>query len=90
MADSKKQKIISQTNTENKKNEITQEEDFEDMLERAKEVLSKLNAQEITLKESLALYEQGMQSLKYDDVSTALCFWNQNSHTALPCILKLL
>ncbi len=34
------------------------------MLERAKEVLSKLNAQEITLKESLALYEQGMQSLK--------------------------
>ncbi|AAP77300.1 exodeoxyribonuclease VII small subunit [Helicobacter sp. MIT 03-1614] len=64
MADSKKQKIISQTNTENKKNEITQEEDFEDMLERAKEVLSKLNAQEITLKESLALYEQGMQSLK--------------------------
>ena len=64
MADSKKQKIISQTNTENKKNEITQEEDFEDVLERAKEVLSKLNAQEITLKESLALYEQGMQSLK--------------------------
>ncbi len=64
MADSKKQKIISQTNTENKKNEITQEEDFEGMLERAKEVLSKLNAQEITLKESLALYEQGMQSLK--------------------------
>ncbi|MCX2716158.1 exodeoxyribonuclease VII small subunit [Helicobacter sp. MIT 21-1697] len=64
MADSKKQKTISQTNVENKKNEAIQEEDFEGMLERAKEVLGKLNAQEITLKESLALYEQGMQSLK--------------------------
>lgn len=64
MADSKKQKIILQTDVENKKNEAIQEEDFESMLERAKEVLGKLNAQEITLKESLALYEQGMQSLK--------------------------
>lgn len=44
--------------------ESVQEQDFEDLLEKAKLVLNKLNTQEITLKESLALYERGMQSLK--------------------------
>ena len=34
------------------------------MLEKAKVVLNKLNSQEVTLKESLALYESGMRYLK--------------------------
>lgn len=42
----------------------TQEDDFETMLEKAKVVLNKLNSQEVTLKESLALYESGMRYLK--------------------------
>lgn len=42
----------------------TKEQGFEEMLEKAKVVLNKLNSQEVTLKESLALYEKGMQSLK--------------------------
>lgn len=42
----------------------TEEQGFEEMLEKAKVVLNKLNSQEVTLKESLALYEKGMQSLK--------------------------
>ncbi|TLD81011.1 exodeoxyribonuclease VII small subunit [Helicobacter sp. MIT 05-5293] len=40
------------------------EENFEEMVEFAKKVLGKLSSQEITLKESLQLYEQGMESLK--------------------------
>lgn len=42
----------------------TQECEFETMLEKAKVVLNKLNSQEVTLKESLALYESGMRYLK--------------------------
>ena len=42
----------------------TEEQGFEEMLEKAKVVLNKLNSQEVTLKESLALYEKGRQSLK--------------------------
>ncbi|WP_110570857.1 exodeoxyribonuclease VII small subunit, partial [Helicobacter cinaedi] len=41
-----------------------QEDEFETMLEKAKAVLNKLNSQEVTLKESLALYESGMRYLK--------------------------
>ncbi len=39
-------------------------EDFEQLIEKAKFVLNRLNSQEVTLKESLALYESGMKSLK--------------------------
>lgn len=39
-------------------------QDFEALIEKAKDSLNKLNAQGITLKESLMLYESGMQSLK--------------------------
>ena len=42
----------------------SQEDEFETMLEKAKAVLNKLNSQEVTLKESLALYESGMRYLK--------------------------
>ncbi len=42
----------------------SQEYEFETMLEKAKAVLNKLNSQEVTLKESLALYESGMRYLK--------------------------
>lgn len=42
----------------------SQEYEFETMLEKAKVVLNKLNSQEVTLKESLALYESGMRYLK--------------------------
>lgn len=42
----------------------SQEDEFETMLEKAKVVLNKLNSQEVTLKESLALYESGMRYLK--------------------------
>ncbi|WP_110570856.1 exodeoxyribonuclease VII small subunit, partial [Helicobacter cinaedi] len=41
-----------------------QEDEFETMLEKAKAVLNKLNSQEVTLKESLALYESDMRYLK--------------------------
>lgn len=49
--------------TDTKEND-DKEENFEEMVEFAKKVLSKLSSQEITLKESLQLYEQGMESLK--------------------------
>ena len=42
----------------------SQDDEFETMLEKAKAVLNKLNSQEVTLKESLALYESGMRYLK--------------------------
>ncbi|BDB63706.1 hypothetical protein T36_0145 [Helicobacter cinaedi] len=42
----------------------SQEDEFETMLEKAKVVLNKLNSQEVTLKESLTLYESGMRYLK--------------------------
>ncbi len=42
----------------------SQGDEFETMLEKAKAVLNKLNSQEVTLKESLALYESGMRYLK--------------------------
>lgn len=42
----------------------SQEYEFETMLEKAKVVLNKLNSQEVTLKESLSLYESGMRYLK--------------------------
>lgn len=42
----------------------SQDDEFETMLEKAKVVLNKLNSQEVTLKESLALYESGMRYLK--------------------------
>ena len=42
----------------------SQEDEFETMLEKAKAVLNKLNSQEVTLKESLALSESGMRYLK--------------------------
>ena len=42
----------------------SQGDEFETMLEKAKVVLNKLNSQEVTLKESLALYESGMRYLK--------------------------
>lgn len=38
--------------------------DFEELLEKAKITLDKLNSQEITLKETLQLYQEGMDSLK--------------------------
>lgn len=38
--------------------------DFEILIDKAKATLSKLSAQEITLKESLALYEEGLANLK--------------------------
>lgn len=38
--------------------------DFEILIQKAKLSLSKLSSQEITLKESLELYQQGMDSLK--------------------------
>lgn len=49
--------------TDTKEND-EKEENFEEMVEFAKKVLNKLSSQEITLKESLQLYEQGMESLK--------------------------
>lgn len=42
----------------------SQDDEFETMLEKAKVVLNKLSSQEVTLKESLALYESGMRYLK--------------------------
>lgn len=39
-------------------------QDFEAVVERAREMLEKLNTQENTLKDSLALYEEGMRCLK--------------------------
>lgn len=47
----------------NQREQIPQEE-FETLIQKAKDVLAKLNSQEISLKESLLLYENGMQSLK--------------------------
>lgn len=38
--------------------------EFESIIERAKATLEKLNTQENTLKDSLALYEEGMRCLK--------------------------
>lgn len=49
--------------TDTKEND-DKEENFEEMVEFAKKVLNKLSSQEITLKESLQLYEQGMESLR--------------------------
>lgn len=40
------------------------EQDFETLLQKAKDALNKLNSQDITLQESLSLYKQGMQDLK--------------------------
>lgn len=57
--------IFDSTTTEEQRNDNTaNEQDFENLIEKAKVVLNRLNSQEITLKESLALYESGMQSLK--------------------------
>ncbi|WP_300447235.1 MULTISPECIES: exodeoxyribonuclease VII small subunit [Helicobacter] len=57
--------IFDSTTTEEQRNDNTANgQDFENLIEKAKVVLNKLNSQEITLKESLALYESGMQSLK--------------------------
>ncbi len=39
-------------------------EHFEEKIQKTKEILSKLNAQDLSLKESLALYKQGMRELK--------------------------
>lgn len=59
------QKIQNQEQIDYSPEDIsTEEQGFEEMLEKAKVVLNKLNSQEVTLKESLALYEKGMQSLK--------------------------
>lgn len=59
------QKTQNQEQIEHPLEDISPEEQgFEEMLEKAKVVLNKLNSQEVTLKESLALYEKGMQSLK--------------------------
>lgn len=57
--DSKKHK----TSPKCKDSELA-EQDFETLLQKAKEALNKLNSQEITLQESLNLYKQGMQDLK--------------------------
>lgn len=57
--------IFDSTTTEEQRNDnAANEQDFENLIEKAKVVLNRLNSQEITLKESLALYESGMQSLK--------------------------
>lgn len=59
------QKIQNQEQIDYSPEDIsTEEQGFEEMLEKAKVVLNKLNSQEVTLKESLALYEKGMQNLK--------------------------
>lgn len=39
-------------------------EHFEDKIKQTKEILQKLNTQDLNLKESLELYKQGMQELK--------------------------
>lgn len=39
-------------------------EHFEDRIKQTKEILQKLNTQDLSLKESLELYKQGMQELK--------------------------
>ncbi|MBR2494900.1 exodeoxyribonuclease VII small subunit [Helicobacter sp.] len=39
-------------------------EHFEDKIKKTKEILQKLNAQDLSLKESLEFYKQGMQELK--------------------------
>lgn len=39
-------------------------EHFEDKIKQTKEILQKLNTQDLSLKESLELYKQGMQELK--------------------------
>lgn len=57
--DSKKHK----TSQKRRDSELA-ELDFETLLQKAKDALSKLNAQDITLQESLNLYKQGMQDLK--------------------------
>lgn len=51
-------------NLDSQDTQESQEYEFETMLEKAKVVLNKLNSQEVTLKESLALYESGMRYLK--------------------------
>lgn len=51
------------TSQKHKDSELA-EQDFETLLQKAKEALSKLNSQDITLQESLNLYKQGMQDLK--------------------------
>ena len=50
--------------TDSESTQNKEPEDIEELLEKARLILTKLNSQEITLKESLALYEKGMQSLK--------------------------
>lgn len=39
-------------------------ENFEEKIQKTKEILSKLNAEDLSLKESLELYKVGMQELK--------------------------
>lgn len=39
-------------------------EHFEDKIKQTKEILQKLNTQDLSLKEGLELYKQGMQELK--------------------------
>lgn len=39
-------------------------EHFEEKIQKTKEILSKLNAQDLSLKESLALYKVGVEELK--------------------------
>lgn len=51
--------------SENKNNvEKAEIEDFEYLLKNAKSMIEKLNVQEITLKQSLEYYKQGVDSLK--------------------------
>lgn len=51
-------------NSQKHKDSGLPEQDFETLLQKAKESLNKLNSQDITLQESLNLYKQGMQDLK--------------------------
>ena len=39
-------------------------ENFEEKIQKTKEILSKLNAEDLSLKESLELYKVGIQELK--------------------------
>ncbi len=39
-------------------------EHFEDKIQKTKEILSKLNAEDLSLKQSLELYKTGMQEIK--------------------------
>jgi len=39
-------------------------EDFETKIEKAKELLNKLNKPDITLNESMKIYEEGLKSIK--------------------------